>query len=182
MSSNRTKANSDQNMILTAACMDLPKNNSYPALPTIQITRDTDSDEALIREYFAVKRDLRKSSLPESLEKRTVLSAAAKSAKRCHSFVDRSIILGQYVEHINMNGTNKNKKMVNTNPNSLRIESLGIFVPNEYLEAARAPGSLREELRQLRTINERWESSEDITNTYQFFEDIVQTEKRQHFK
>ena len=129
-----------------------------------------------------MKRDLRKSSLPESLEKRTALSAAAKSAKRRHSFVDRSIMLGQYVEHMNMNSTNKNKKIVNTNPNSLGIDSLGIFAPNEYVEAARAPGSLREELRQLRTVNERWESSEDMTNTCQFFYDIVPTERRQHLK
>ena len=113
----------------------------------------------------SVKNSERKLSLPVEASS----SIAIKTEPRRNSDVGK--FLSYYGEHMGHNNTqNRNKKGRTVQQPSFDMEKGDIFIPEVYLEAAKSPGSLREELKQLQTIDEKWKSYDDIADPFRYID------------
>ena len=138
---------------------------SHLSLPVIDISevyndkslRDLDAN----LERHRLMSQGRKLSLPVE----TASSLAPKAQPRRNSDVGK--LISHYVEHIgHNNGQQRQKKLHHSKKPSFDVDNADIFIPDAYLEAAKSPGSLREELRQLQTIDECWKSTEDLEDPF----------------
>lgn len=93
---------------------------------------------------------------------------------RCRRNSDVGKLLSYYGEHLGHNNAQqRHKKSNGSKPPAFDIETADIYIPDVYLEAARSPGSLREELLQLQTIDKIWDSCEDLEDQFYYLEDFA---------
>ena len=106
----------------------------------------------------------RKLSLPAH-----VTSSSKGTDERRNS--DGGRVLGYHEDHLQSKALqDKNKNTSTSKQPSLDFEKADMFIPDVYLEAAKSPGSLREELKQIQTIDKVWQSNEVIPDPFQYFE------------
>ena len=116
-----------------------------------------------------------KSKLQRKLSLPVQLTSYARSADIRRSS-DTSRNLGYYGDYLTP-VQDKGKKGNISKKHSFDFEKTGIFVPEVYLEAAMSPGSLREELKQIQTIEEKWDAIEDTSDRFQYLEGFKMDKK-----
>ena len=93
--------------------------------------------------------------------------------KRRHSSVEKNSILSQYADHKHhVSSSRPHRKSLPAKLASFDIDAAEIYIPEAYLEAAKSPGSLREELKQLGTIDEYYTNHEEATDLFDIIEDF----------
>ena len=137
-------------------------HHSQP-VPRIEIPEANDEDSGLEESDGSTKGKFkRKLSLPIQL------TSYAKSVDiRRRSDTGRN--LGYCTDYLTLT-QDKGKRGSLSKKHSFDFEKAGIFVPEVYLEAAMSPGSLREELKQIQTIDEGWDGIEDTWDQFQYLE------------
>ena len=87
--------------------------------------------------------------------------------------VDAGGTLGCHEESLQLKTAQDNTKKGSLSKNhSFDLEKVECFIPDVYLEAAMSPGSLREELKQIQTINLEWESKDVFSDLFKDIEEF----------
>ena len=109
----------------------------------------------------------RKLSLPMQV------TAYEKRMDERRNSADAGGTLGCQGESLQLKTVQDNIKKGSLSKNhSLDLEKVDLFIPDAYLEAAMSPGSLREELKQIQTINLECESKDVFSDLFKDIEEF----------